>query len=355
MTTFGGTSAQAVFYSYVTASAPTLAAVSPTSGPASGGTTVVLTGTNFAGASAVRFGTTAATSFTIVSNTHISAVAPAGSGTVQVTVITPGGTSNGVSFGYAQTPVVSGASPHQGPLSGGNTVILTGVGLAGTTAVTFGATGAASFTVDSPTQITAVAPPGAAGPVNITVTAPGGTSAAGTFYYYVNTPVLTHISPSSGPVSGGNSVTVAGANLIGATAVHFGTTTASSFTVVSAIELTAVVPLGTTGIVPVTVTTAGGTSNGLSYAYLVTPTIAAVTPSHGPATGGNTVTMAGTSLTQATTVLFGSVPAAFTIVSDNQISAAAPAGEPGPVTVTVTTPGGTAPAQTYIRVGPPGI
>ena len=51
-----------------------------TSGPAAGGTAVTITGTNFTGATAVKFGTTAATTFTVNSATSITATAPAGVG-----------------------------------------------------------------------------------------------------------------------------------------------------------------------------------------------------------------------------------------------------------------------------------
>ena len=73
--------------------APSVTSISPTSGPASGGTTVTVSGTNFTGATAVDFGTTAAKSFTVASATSITALSPAGSGTVNVTVTTPTGTS----------------------------------------------------------------------------------------------------------------------------------------------------------------------------------------------------------------------------------------------------------------------
>jgi hypothetical protein len=74
--------------------APNVASVSPTSGPAAGGTTVTINGTGFTGASAVDFGSTPASSFTVnAAGTQITAVDPAGSGTVDVTVITSGGTS----------------------------------------------------------------------------------------------------------------------------------------------------------------------------------------------------------------------------------------------------------------------
>jgi len=72
---------------------PTVTTVSPNSGVAGGGMSVAITGTAFTGATDVRFGATPATGFTVNSATSISATAPAGTGTVNVTVITPGGTS----------------------------------------------------------------------------------------------------------------------------------------------------------------------------------------------------------------------------------------------------------------------
>ena len=57
---------------------PTVTGISPTSGPVAGGTTVTITGTGFTGATAVMFGTTGATSYTVVSATSITAVSPAG-------------------------------------------------------------------------------------------------------------------------------------------------------------------------------------------------------------------------------------------------------------------------------------
>jgi hypothetical protein len=72
---------------------PAVTSLSPTSGPASGGTSVTITGTDFTGASAVKFGGTAAASFAVNSDTQITATSPAGSGTVDVTVTTIGGTS----------------------------------------------------------------------------------------------------------------------------------------------------------------------------------------------------------------------------------------------------------------------
>jgi hypothetical protein len=90
---------------------PTVTGVSPTSGPTAGGTSVTITGTGFTGATAVKFGTTSAPTFTVNSATQITATAPAGTGTVDVTVTTPGGTSavNAPAdrFTYTSAPVIS--------------------------------------------------------------------------------------------------------------------------------------------------------------------------------------------------------------------------------------------------------
>jgi len=67
--------------------------VSPNTGPAAGGTSVVITGSNLSGVMAVKFGSTNASSFTLTSETQITASSPAGTGTVDVTVTTAGGTS----------------------------------------------------------------------------------------------------------------------------------------------------------------------------------------------------------------------------------------------------------------------
>ena len=76
--------------SYVAGAAPTVTSVVPNSGTAAGGTSVTINGCNFTGVTAVRFGTTAATSFVFVSDSQITAVSPVhAAGTVDVTVTTP--------------------------------------------------------------------------------------------------------------------------------------------------------------------------------------------------------------------------------------------------------------------------
>ncbi len=73
--------------------APTVTGISPSSGSTAGGTSVTISGTNLTGASAVNFGSSEATNVAVVSSSQITATSPPGSGTVDVTVTTAGGTS----------------------------------------------------------------------------------------------------------------------------------------------------------------------------------------------------------------------------------------------------------------------
>jgi hypothetical protein len=72
---------------------PQVKAIQPTTGPASGGTPIYITGSGFKGDLSVNFGSTPATSFTVTSDTLITAISPAGKGLVNVTVTTTCGTS----------------------------------------------------------------------------------------------------------------------------------------------------------------------------------------------------------------------------------------------------------------------
>ncbi|HKH64521.1 MAG TPA: Ig-like domain repeat protein [Solirubrobacterales bacterium] len=77
----------------------------------------------------------------------------------------------------ATVPVVSSVTPASGPESGGTQVEISGSGFTRVTGVTFGSVDAASFTVNSPTSITATTPPGS-GSVDIVVSVSGGNSEA---------------------------------------------------------------------------------------------------------------------------------------------------------------------------------
>jgi len=163
---------------------------------------------------------------------------------------------------FVAPPRVTSVSVTSGSAAGGTTVMIIGTGFTGATAVRFGATLAASFTVNGDTSITAVSPPASAGTVDVTVTTAGGASAASSMdqFTFIAAPVVLGISPDNGTVNGGTLVTITGTNLIEATAVNFGDTPAG-FTVNDDSSITAVSPAAEAAdTVHVAVVTVGGMS-----------------------------------------------------------------------------------------------
>ncbi|WP_051450719.1 IPT/TIG domain-containing protein [Actinospica robiniae] len=112
--------------------------------------------------------------------------------------------------------------------------------------------------------VTATIPPHAPGAVDVTVATPAGTSATGSadqYAYIPPAPAVTGVSPGSGPVAGGSTVTISGSSFTGATAVDFGGTPATTFTVSNDGSITATVPAAAAaGTVDVKVVTPYGTS-----------------------------------------------------------------------------------------------
>jgi hypothetical protein len=92
--------------------APVITSVTPNTGSTSGGTTIVIAGSGFTGATAVTFGAVPATGVVIAGDTLITAISPAGSGSVNVTVTTPQG---GSSIGPASTFTFSAPAPAPAP------------------------------------------------------------------------------------------------------------------------------------------------------------------------------------------------------------------------------------------------
>ncbi|MFP5206211.1 MAG: choice-of-anchor Q domain-containing protein, partial [Acidobacteriota bacterium] len=76
----------------VAALPPSVTGINPTTGPAAGGSPVVISGSNFTGATAVTFGGVAAR-FIVNSSTSIAATAPPGAGAVDILVTANGKTS----------------------------------------------------------------------------------------------------------------------------------------------------------------------------------------------------------------------------------------------------------------------
>jgi hypothetical protein len=172
-------------YSGSSAGCPSVTGLSPNSGPASGGRSVVIDGVGFGtGSPQVHFGSVAVA---VVAHTptSVTVVTPdVGSARTLPVTVTTSGTADGTSAVVPASqytfvsPQVSSVVPEKGPSSGGTEVTVTGSDFGGTTAVFFGGTRSPSFTVLSSTSLIASAPPGPSGGgvVNVVVQSPDGTS-----------------------------------------------------------------------------------------------------------------------------------------------------------------------------------
>jgi len=241
---------------------PTVTGVSPSAGAR--GTVVSIPGTNFnnPATTSVTIGGAAAT-FTLGSDTSITATVPCAATTGSGNVVVNNGAAsldNGVlddfTVSAAVAPTITSFTPAGGPV--GTVVTITGTNFCGATQVLFNATPATVYTVVSGTSITATVPTGAtSGLIHVTTpVAPPADSA--TSFGVGAAPTITSFTPASG--STGTSVTITGTNLTGVTAVKFNGTTAT-FTPSTATSVVAKVPAGaTTGKITVTTPVSTATS-----------------------------------------------------------------------------------------------
>lgn len=254
---------------------PTISSFAPTSQLAGG--QVIITGTKFTSATAVTFGGVQASNFIVNSDTQITAtVANGASGSVAVRL--SGTNSASLSgFTFLAPPSVASFSPTSAAQSG--SIIINGTGFTGTTSVTFGGVAASGFTVNNPTQITAIVGNGASGSVSVTTSSGTGAKSGFTF---IPQPVITSFTPdvaNNGTVisiiganffSGGSSI-VSGVKIIGIPV--------TSFNVVSNSEMEAIFD-------------ATGLTNGQFGAVEVT-TLGGVATSASPLTFDNTLSLDG--------------------------------------------------------------
>ena len=282
------------------------------SGRPPAGHSITITGANFTGATSVKFGSASA-SFTVNSAASITATSPAGAaGTVDVTVTTAAGTSATVAadqFTYSAgntPPTVTGVSPNSGYFVGGYDVAISGSNFTGVQEVLFG-NQQATFTVNSSGSITAVAPGSQVlGAVDVTVVTSAGTSAitSADQFTYTNTPpipVVTGVSPTQGPSTGGTQVTITGSGFTSTSRVNFGSSGAEGYGAITFTSMVVSTGPSAAGTVDVTVTNSTGTSAANANDKFTftggAPVITSVTPTTGPIDGGTTVILGGVGFT----------------------------------------------------------
>jgi hypothetical protein len=351
-----GTSTGGPSYTYISLFAPTVTSITPTSGPAAGGTAVTIKGSGFLTGSTVTIGN-AATSVNVVSETEIeatTAATPAGS--YEVVVSDVGGTSSGgPSYTYVAPPIVTSITPTSGPSSGGTAVTLKGSGFVAGATVTIG-NAATSVSVVSETEIKATTAATAAGSNEVVVTDSRGTSTGGSSYTYLAAPKVTSITPTSGPAAGGTAVTLKGSGFLAGSTVTIGNA-ATGVSVVSETEIKATTASTTAGSYEVVVSDGGGASTGgPSYTYVAPPIVTSITPTSGPVAGGTAVTIKGSGFVVGATVTIGSAATGVSVVSEAEIKATTASTTAGSYEVVVSDGGGTSTGgPSYAYLAPPTV
>jgi subtilisin family serine protease len=285
-------------------------------------TLVTVNGSGFApGATTVRFNGVPAT-VTTATGTSLKVTVPADATNGTISVETAAGTATSVAS-FKVLPKVGILAPTSG--STGTALTITGSGFAGATGVKLG-TAPMTYSVDSPTQITATVPAnGVTGKVSVTT--PSGTALSTTNFGVTAT--VTDISPAA--AAAGSPVVLTGTTLVGVTSVKVNGVAAAFALLPGGTQLRLTVPMTATSG-PITVMNAGGTT--VAGTLSVLPKVTSFLPATGVA-AGTLVAINGGGFTPASTVTFTNAePVAATYVSPTTVRVTVPAGaSSGPLQV----------------------
>ncbi len=355
----------------------TITGISPSTGVQGTVVPVTISGTTLTLASAVNVSGTGivVSNVVAVSASTVTAtftIAPnATLGARNVTVTTPAGVSNAVTFTVIAPPAPTLASLTPNTELRGTSVNVTLAGtnfMAGSTVVAVPALAGFSISAVNVVNATTInatfssSTTAAIGNVNVEVVTAGG--ASNTLPFAITGPVLTSITPNSGNRGTSFTVTLAGSGLSGTTAVNVSGSgiTVSALTNVSNSTVTATFSIATNaagGARNVTTTSAAGTSNVVGFTVIVPPgALTSISPNAGARGTVVPVILTGTALTGATAVTVsggGITVSAVTPVSDTQVNATLTITATAALTarnVTVTTPGGVSNPVAFTVVSP---
>jgi hypothetical protein len=261
----------------------------------------------------------------------------------------------------APAPTLSTVAPTSGAYIGGTTVTLTGTGFdqGEITGVTFGGIPARSWSITTPTTITAVTEAKQGGGlVDVVIQGTSGNAVKPGGYTFI-LPTITSVSPSTGSTAGGTNVTITGTNFTGALAAALGNTFLMNFTVVNATTITGTTQAHAAGLVDAIVRwAAGDITKAGAFTFVVPPppaTVTSLAPATGTTAGGTATTITGTNLTGSTAATFGGTAGTgFSVTNATTAVVTTPAKAAGAVTVVVNNPnGGGALPNGFTFVAPP--
>ncbi|WP_234414246.1 IPT/TIG domain-containing protein [Paenibacillus sp. CAA11] len=353
--------------------APVITTVAPDHGLVTGGTSVVITGSNFVSGVKVKLkDQELATTF--VSSTQLKITTPAWNSAevVNVSVTNPDGQTaikeKGYTFETPPAPVITSISPNEGKLNGGLVITLSGSNF-DTGAKVYFNDSVIQATVYGSGQIKVVTPKWTnSGPVDVKVTNGDGQSvtlANGFNYLKEPAPTLSSLSPSKGMITGGTEVTVQGTNFVNGAKLTFGNQQVAT-TFVSATQLKFKTPVWSVAEqVDIQVTNPDGQTASLAQAFTFeTPPppppveLTSVSPNEGEMAGGLLITVTGNNFDSGAKVYFNDTLIQSTVYGATQIKAKTPVWTTsGPVNVKVVNGDGQTAvlsnAFTYLAPPPP--
>ncbi len=304
----------------------TITSATPNNSNITGGTSVVIAGSGFENITSVQVCGIEVTSFTIDSLTQITAIVDTtvtpSTGAITMYNIYTSGLLIGA-FTYYENVTIASISPSNGEVAGGTSVTITGTGFRDVTSVSIGGANVTSYTVVSPTQITATTGANTFGSKSVDVVTSFTSGTLPSAFVYYDPIVVSTISPISGNISGGTSVTITGTGFRDITSVSIGGVNVTNYTVVSDTQITATTDANTYGTKNVVVTslyTSGTKTN--AFTYYETIGVSTILPDNGSIAGGTSVTISGTGFRNITSVAIGGVNVtSYTVDSDTQITA----------------------------------
>ena len=287
-------------YEYV--NPPTVATFAPTSIFEVGAESLVITGTNFKANATVTIAGSACTVTAETPPTSITCTTPAGTGAGVSVVVTNEDTQNGSNtISYIPAPTIASYDYAFGPISGGNTITITGTNFVagGSFGITIDGTTCAPAAFVSVTSANCVIPIGTSGSKNIVLTNNDGQTVTDVAAFrYVAAPTITTYSPTTIFEVGSQSLTINGTGFEPGATVTINALACSTPVVVSSTQITCDTPASSGASSAVVVTNLDGQVNGASTIdYIPAPTVTAVTglfANEGRAVGGDTITIDGT-------------------------------------------------------------
>ena len=334
------------------ASVPQITGISPSGGPITGGTVVIITGSGFFGAKDVEFGGKSGTDLQVVNDSRLTIITPPNpEGTVPVSVISAAGAGVSVQpstmYEYDEFPFprLSGISPASGPMNGGTLVAITGSGFSSTGYVYFGKYLLVPTIIDD-SHLTVTTVPSLPGLVPVRITNAHGTGVSqdpsAMYLFEFPLPELTHITPSSGSSAGGTVVTITGSGFSGATSVSFGGINGTGLDIVDDNLLTSISPPNSAGTIAISVINPAhtGSSTGSTTVFRYdspVPRLTDISPSSGSMDGGTVVTLTGSGFTGTIGVSFGEKPGSgLKVIDDGQLTIITPASRLGSFPIAIT-------------------